>query len=396
MMRTRKKDINSYMRSRLEATHRDVIRDDVLKRIINNNHPTRMIHKDVSKQDDVERFDDNSSDSLRVMDRSDNSEITKVIKIRKKTRVDKRINAIENAAIENASIIDTDLPNAGDQFEEEEKNNLTQNGPDSIESIEYITDMRSFDSVDSSSLSLPSVDIRSEINSYLTDIENRYTDKRAYIVCNRMYSIGLDISVSSYTNKEINQIVEKAMQSCTELIDMKNVDSQPYTYIPEINLFNKKKILEYIKRGVVDGLSDDYSNIYRKILGLDKNNVVGAGIVSDHLKSLFTRYADSADPTDLEQFYDVGILMANKPFNREIMILKLNRLIDQRSGDDVIEIRRNKKKQLLTSIGEGFRDSKDDAIMNAYDLKGVYGYDLPNRHRLRKRARIDGILKKGN
>jgi hypothetical protein len=245
-----------------------------------------------------------------------------------------------------------------------------------------------------SSINILNSNVDAEIDSYLVGLENRYTDKTRYKLCNKMYAIGLDISATSYTDKpytenEIAEIMERSIDLCMNVINNNTKHS-----LEEIKIYNKKQLLEYIKRGAVDGLSSEYNDTYKKIYNneYDKTN---SNNVSDHLNVIFSKYTDTADFKDLEQFYNVGILMANKPYNKEKMILKLKQIIDKRSKDDVPEIAKKKRKKMLESMNKGFGDSMDKSIRDAYDLNGKYNYDQ-NKSNLMKRARIDAVLKRSN
>jgi hypothetical protein len=255
---------------------------------------------------------------------------------------------------------------------------------DSDDACNIIADLESEESVDSTQ------DIRTEINSFLMGLENRYTDKTPYRVCNRMYSIGLDIAVSPYTDKEIESIIEQAVYDCSHELNTTDV-------LDEIKVYNKKKILEYIRAGVKDGLTNEYAVMYHCVYEgrplVDNNNKTA---ISNHLGTMFSKYTDSADPNDLEQFYNVGILIANKPFNRERMVSKLRRIITDKSKDDVIEIQQNKRIQLLEKMNQGYQNSLDRNIRDAYDVNGIYNYSTEHRERLRNRARIDATIKRMN
>lgn len=226
--------------------------------------------------------------------------------------------------------------------------------------------------------------VTAEIDFFLIGLENRYTDQTPYRLWNRMYTVGLDIAISSYSKKKAKKIIDRAIrESITELGET----------LDEIRVYSKKKVIEYIQCGIQDGMSSDYSDIYFKIINnkplTDLNQSTD---VSSHLGSMFSKYADSAHPHDIEQFYNVGVMIANRPFDRDRMIDKLNHLIFERSKDKVVAIQRNKRSQLLDSMNRGFQDSLNEKIRNAYDLNGKYNYD--NRDRLRKRARIDALLQR--
>jgi hypothetical protein len=251
-------------------------------------------------------------------------------------------------------------------------------------SIDYITERDHLESESIEPLEKNDSEVRTEINSFLIGLENRYTDQTPFKLWNRMYTIGLDIAVSSYSEKRVRKIIEQAINDSTNQLE---------NTLDEVRVYNKKKVIEYIQAGIKDGMSSDYTDIYMRVLnGRSLVNLKNGTAISAHLGTMFSKYADSAHPLDLEQFYNVGVLIANRPFDRERMVEKLNKQIDERSKDEVIAIQRNKRAQLLEKINRGFQDSLNEKTRNAYDLNGKYNYG--DRERLRIRARIDALLKR--
>lgn len=244
--------------------------------------------------------------------------------------------------------------------------------------IDYITD-RAQSEIDIDN------NIRVEIDSFLIGLENRYTDQTPFRMWNRMYTIGLDIAVSAYSKRKVKKIILNALNESNKQLGTDALD--------EVRVYNKKKAIEYIQIGIEDGISSEYLDVYNKVLnGMSLIDVDQKTATSIRLGTMFSKYVDSAHPLDLEQFYNVGIMIANRPFNRERMIDKLSSLINERSCDEVYEIQQNKREQLLDSLNQGFQDSLDPKIRNGYDMIGKYNYDSYNRNRLSVRARIDGIL----
>lgn len=259
-------------------------------------------------------------------------------------------------------------------------------------SIDFITD-RDADSTDIELIDtnvdatdISDMSLRIEIDSFLIGLENRYTDQTPFKMWNRMYTIGLDIAVSSYSKKKVEKIIDREIQDSTiQLGDT----------LDEVRVYNKKKVVSYIQAGIKDGINSDYSDIYYKTLnGISLVDLDQKTPVSSHLGIMFSKYAESAHPLDLEQFYNVGVLIANKPFNRDKMVDRLGCLIEERSKDEVTDIQRKKREQLLECMNKGFMDSTNEKVRNAYDLNGKYNYNNSHRYRLRIRARIDGLLAK--
>ena len=62
-----------------------------------------------------------------------------------------------------------------------------------------------------------------KINSYLLSLENRYTDQTPHKISNSMYSIGLDLSVSSYKKSKITKKIEEALQIGIRELDYDNL-----------------------------------------------------------------------------------------------------------------------------------------------------------------------------
>lgn len=224
-----------------------------------------------------------------------------------------------------------------------------------------------------------------DIDSCLMGLENRYTEHAPHRIYNQIYSIGLEIAVNDYSKSDTHKIIMGVIQKYSGAIK----SSMQTVSIPEIDDYDKKQILVHLRRGMSDGNSDDYKPIYVCTLRNEKKRTDPTKI-SGRISDLFEKYDDSANPDDLNRVYDIGVLMGNKSFDQDKMVSKLKRIIDEMSADDVPEISRIKRGQLLTKLNEGFRQSTDAMIRDAYSVSGVYNYT--NRQNLRLRARIDGVL----
>ena len=112
--------------------------------------------------------------------------------------------------------------------------------------------------------------------------------------------------------------------------------------------------------------------------------------VSILLNRISNKYTGNALMKDLNQMYDVGIMMANKKFDKEKLVNKLTKIIDIKSDHPIKEIRFQKKKQLLEALQNGINDGSSDEYRLAYDSAGRYQYS--DREKLKVRGRIDAVL----
>ena len=117
-------------------------------------------------------------------------------------------------------------------------NNMLPDSDDDV-TIDYITDRNNTEenSIDDDVLGN---DVRSEINSFLTGLENRYTDRTPFKMWNKMYTIGLNIAVSSYSNNAVRKIIDRAIND--------SVNELGTEMLEEVRVYNKKKVVEYIQR----------------------------------------------------------------------------------------------------------------------------------------------------
>lgn len=112
--------------------------------------------------------------------------------------------------------------------------------------------------------------------------------------------------------------------------------------------------------------------------------------VSEMLNKISNKYTNDADMKHLNQIYDIGIMMANRKFNKHKLANKLSEIIDKYTYHPINDIREHKKKQLMTALQQGIDDGNSDDYRMAYDNAGKYKYN--DKSSLIIRARIDAIL----
>ncbi len=111
--------------------------------------------------------------------------------------------------------------------------------------------------------------------------------------------------------------------------------------------------------------------------------------ITDFLSRIGNKYSDNADQKHLNQMYDIGIMLTNKKFNKEKMIVKLEHIIESRSSDPIQIVREHKRKSLIDALNKGIEDGLSDEYRLAYNSANKYQYDVD---KLKKRAYIDGVL----
>lgn len=107
------------------------------------------------------------------------------------------------------------------------------------------------------------------------------------------------------------------------------------------------------------------------------------------LSKIQNKYSDNTDQKHLNQMYDIGILVANRDFNREKLIKKLTKIIDERTREHIKKVRVVKRTQLVEAFKKGIEDGMSDEYRLAYDNSNAYQY---NSEKLQKRAHIDSVL----
>ena len=122
------------------------------------------------------------------------------------------------------------------------------------------------------------------------------------------------------------------------------------------------------------------------------NDAEDSDEISDFLSKMHNKYSGNADQKNLNRFYDIGILMTNKKFNKEKMLRKLNNILDEKSQSEIKEIRESKKLSLLKALEKGIEDGMSPEYREAYDSANKYRFS--DRDKLKKRAYIDGVVNK--
>ena len=120
-----------------------------------------------------------------------------------------------------------------------------------------------------------------------------------------------------------------------------------------------------------------------------KNDDISSDEISGFLSKIHNKYSGNAEQKHLNQLYDIGILCVNKSFNRQKLIVKITKIIEERSHDSLKNIRDLKKSALISAFKKGIEDGLSDDYRAVYDSSNRYQYDSD---KLKKRARIDNVL----
>lgn len=89
-----------------------------------------------------------------------------------------------------------------------------------------------------------------EIAAFLSKIQNKYTDNAEQKHLNQLYDIGILI-----VNKNFNH--HKIVQKITKIIEERSQDP-----IKKIRDYKRHHLIEALKKGIEDGLSDEYRFAY--------------------------------------------------------------------------------------------------------------------------------------
>jgi hypothetical protein len=111
--------------------------------------------------------------------------------------------------------------------------------------------------------------------------------------------------------------------------------------------------------------------------------------ITNFLSKIQNKYSGGADQKHLNQMYDIGIIIANRKFDKDRLINKLTIIINKRSDDPLKQVRDMKKRALLEALSKGVEDGSSDTYRQAYDQSNRYRYD---GEKLEKRGYIDGVL----
>lgn len=112
--------------------------------------------------------------------------------------------------------------------------------------------------------------------------------------------------------------------------------------------------------------------------------------IANFLSKISNKYSGNAEQKNLNQMYDIGILIANKKFNKDKLIQKLTKIIEEKSNDPIKQIRDAKKISFINALKQGISDGMSDEYRYAYDSSNRYQYI--DREKLKKRAIIDSVL----
>jgi len=115
--------------------------------------------------------------------------------------------------------------------------------------------------------------------------------------------------------------------------------------------------------------------------------------ISSYLSQLHNKYSNNAEQKYLNQMYDIGILVANKPFNQKKMEEVINKILEKKSDDPIKRIKEEKKRSLIDAFKQGIEDGMSDDYVIAYNNTNTYQYDS---EKIKKRARIDYLMNQFN
>lgn len=229
-----------------------------------------------------------------------------------------------------------------------------------------------------------------KMDTFLLSLENKYDNEKAYTTYNEMYRIGLLIAI-----KCVNEGCDMK-EMIREYALKQNTKTGKHNKINEIEQYDKKQMIKYIIQGVEDGMSPEYIDTYNSILNDEhiKTKIDDQSDIVTNLNGMCSKYTDSINKDDIEKFYDFGVVSASNNVDKNNMISMFEKLINEKSKDDVWLIHINKKHQIIRSLNEGHDDFMCSKIKNAYDINGEYNYKNKYRKRLNKRARIDAVIAK--
>lgn len=112
---------------------------------------------------------------------------------------------------------------------------------------------------------------------------------------------------------------------------------------------------------------------------------------TDFLSELSNKYSGNVEQKNLNEIYDIGLMIANKKFNQDKMIEKVSSIINKKAHSEISDIFISRKNQLIEALNNGIRDGKSDEYRLAYNSSNKYQYDKKS---LTIRGRIDGVLNK--
>jgi hypothetical protein len=111
--------------------------------------------------------------------------------------------------------------------------------------------------------------------------------------------------------------------------------------------------------------------------------------ISLFLSKIKNKYSNNTEQKHLNQMYDIGILVANKEFNKEKLSIKLTKFIDDRTKDTIRKVKNAKRNRLINAFKQGVEDGLSDEYRLAYNDSNEYQY---TKEKLQKRAHIDKVL----
>jgi hypothetical protein len=126
---------------------------------------------------------------------------------------------------------------------------------------------------------------------------------------------------------------------------------------------------------------------------VDKDTRVTQDEIFECISRIQNKYSGNAEQKHLNQMYDIGILMTNKPFDTKKLIDKLTKIIDNRSRDPLRKVQEYKRSCLIDALKRGITDGMSDTYRMAYDNMNRYQYD---DEKLKKRAHIDSVVNNFN
>ena len=108
--------------------------------------------------------------------------------------------------------------------------------------------------------------------------------------------------------------------------------------------------------------------------------------ISSFLTSKINKYSTTQPVEMMNKMYSMGIFITNHKFDMNMLIKKLDIILDNYSESPLPNVKKSKRGQLINSLIKGIEDGNSNAYRNAYDESGKY---VMTELMLQKRATID-------
>lgn len=112
--------------------------------------------------------------------------------------------------------------------------------------------------------------------------------------------------------------------------------------------------------------------------------------IRNFLGKISNKYSNQADQKHLNQLYNIGIAVANKKFNKEKLIPKLEKIIEERSYNPIPEIQESTRMSLIDAFKKGISDGSSDEYKKGFN--DANQYQVTSKEKLYKRGYIDGVI----